>query len=280
MENSKINILVTFDKNYINPFKVMIKSLAVTNSTCKFSIWLLHSAIADKDLNLLNEYCQSLGMEFNWIKVDRDYFKNAPISKRYPQEMYYRLLSPLLLPKTLDKIIYIDPDILVLNSILPLWNLKLKENVFAASSHSGPFDVVNGVNMVRLNNDHSYFNTGVILIDLKKARKIVKADDVFECVKKEDNLLLLPDQDVFNILYGSKTTEIDDAIWNFDAKNIPVYKLKSEGSLTIDWVMKNTVFLHFCGRGKPWKSKSAKSFNILYKHYMNLAGVLKCDDLK
>ena len=148
--------------------------------------------------------------------------------------------------------------------------MELEESVFAAASHSGIFEIINDVNRARLGKDHDYFNTGVILMDLVKARKIVTAEDIFECVRKEMDMLVLPDQDVFNLLYGTHTFQIDDNVWNYDARYYSAYLLKSEGKCTMDWVMQNTVFLHFCGKQKPWKTKNSNRFSALYKHYMNL----------
>lgn len=45
MKKEKIDLLVTFDKNYIEPFKVMLKSLSITNPEEPFHIWLLHSEV-------------------------------------------------------------------------------------------------------------------------------------------------------------------------------------------------------------------------------------------
>lgn len=50
MKKEKINLLVTFDKNYIEPFKVMLKSLSITNPEETFHIWLLHSAVPEENL--------------------------------------------------------------------------------------------------------------------------------------------------------------------------------------------------------------------------------------
>lgn len=270
MRNTKIDLLVTFDKNYIKPFKVMLKSLAVSNPKENFRIWLLHSAIPDDELESLMEYCSDHCMTLMPIKVSRSLFENAPVSKQYPQEMYYRLLAPVLLPENLNKVLYIDPDILVINPVRPLWETELGEAAFAAASHSGIFEIINDVNRVRLGKDHDYFNTGVLRIDLMQARKLVRAEDVFSCVREQTELLVLPDQDIFNLLYGAKTLQVDDAVWNYDARYFSAYLLKSEGKYNIDWVMNNTVFLHFCGKQKPWKTKSFNRFSVLYKHYMNL----------
>lgn len=83
--------------------------------------------------------------------------------------MYYRLLSPLILPKELDRVLYLDPDILIINSLRPLWELNLDMKVFAAASHTGLTEIANDINHVRLNTEHEYFNSGVMLIDLNAA---------------------------------------------------------------------------------------------------------------
>lgn len=268
---NRINILATFDKNYINPFRVMIKSLAISNPTEIFHIWLLHSAIPQEDLFALTEYCSNQKITLTAIEVDRELFKNAPVSKQYPQEMYYRMMAPLMLPNGLERVLYLDPDILVINSVRPLWEMQLEDYSFAAASHSSIFEIIKDVNKVRLGMEHDYFNTGVLLMDLKKSRKLVKSEDIFNCVKEQSEVLLLPDQDVFNFLYGTDTLQVNDAVWNYDARYFFAYLVKSEGQCDMDWVMRNTVFLHFCGKQKPWKKKHTSRFSALYKHYMNLA---------
>lgn len=273
MKNDTINLLVTFDKNYIGPFKTMLKSLVVNNAHENLHIWLLHSAIPEEFLNDLDSFCTKQGADFTPIQVDREIFKNAPISKRYPQEMYYRLLAPVLLPEAIEKVLYLDPDILVINPIRPLWNAPLGEYSFAAASHTGVIDIKTEVNQVRLGIKQDYFNSGVMLMDLKQARSFVNADDIFRCVNDHEDELILPDQDVFNLLYGSATMAVDDAVWNYDARFYPEYLIKSSGEADVDWVIRNTVFLHFCGKRKPWLTGSAyppTRFDTLYKHYMQL----------
>ncbi len=266
-----IHILVTFDKNYIPPFRVMLKSLAVSNPKEIFHFWLLHSNIPNDDLLGLSEYCSKQRMTLTPIQVDRDLFDKAPVSKQYPQEMYYRLMAPLLLPDTLKRVLYLDPDILVINPVRRLWEKALGEYSFAAASHSSNFEIIKDVNQIRLGNGHDYFNTGILLMDLEKGREIVNKEDIFSCVREQGEILLLPDQDIFNILYGIHTLQIDDNIWNYDTRFFSAYFMKSEGQYDMDWVMQNTVFLHFCGKQKPWKKKYLNSFSALYKHYMNLA---------
>ena len=62
------------------------------------TVYLLHSAIPAEKLRELAGSCSGFGADLKPIAVDTALFASAPTSKRYPKEMYYRLLSPLILP--------------------------------------------------------------------------------------------------------------------------------------------------------------------------------------
>lgn len=265
-----IELLVSCDRNYIKPLQVMLMSLLVNNPQEKFCVWLLHSDIPQNELGALNEYCEACGMMLMPVQVERSMFQDAPVSKRYPQEMYYRLLAPILLPDSVKKVLYLDPDILVINPVCPLWETPLGGCSFAAAAHSVVPDMVNDVNRFRLGKD-VYFNTGVILMDLTTARTLVKPEKIFRYARDHFAELLLPDQDIFNYLYGTYTYQVEDTRWNYDARRFSAYLLNSGGKCSMDWVMQNTVFLHFCGKQKPWLNSYSGRFAALYKHYMNLA---------
>lgn len=264
-----IHLLVSFDKNYINPFKVMINSCLINTPNETFHVWLLHKDINQEDQSNLLTGLDSSRIQLTAIQVDQSLFQEATITNRYPQEMYYRLIAPLILPKELDRILYIDPDILVINSIKPLWEINLQDYTFGACSHAGMLDIINSINQVRLNTNHDYFNTGVILMDLKRARDIIDLNTIFSRVNERSIELLLPDQDVFNQLYGKYTLPLDETLYNYDARNYQQYYLRSNTEHDIDWVIQNTIILHFCGKQKPWKKRISTRFSTLYKHYQH-----------
>lgn len=266
-----MNLLLTLDENYLLPCKVLLYSFFSNNQNeTNVTIYLLHRAIPTEKLEELKDYCSGFGADLKPISVDASLFEHAPTNKRYPKEMYYRLLSPLILPKELDRILYLDPDILIINPLRPLWESNLDGKVFAAASHTGLTEIANDINQVRLDTKHEYFNSGVMLIDLNAARKLVTSEDVFDCVWKHEKELILPDQDVFNILYGKQTMPVDDVIWNYDVRNYPKYLIRSTGKNNLNWIMQNTAILHFCGKHKPWQDDYKNPFGMLYLHYLNL----------
>lgn len=265
-----IRLLVALDQNYLPQLQTLLTSVAVNNPGEIMELYLMHSKMPQKGLDRVDQQCRTLGYSMYPIEVNPDFFKEVPVTKRYPQEMYYRLLAPHLLPENLDRILYLDPDTLVINPLRPLWEIALDGNLFAAASHTGLTEFANGVNRIRLGSDSNYFNSGVLLMDLNRCRKEIVPDEVFAFSAEHKASLLLPDQDILNAMYGKRILPLDDVIWNYDARNYNSYMLRSSGKTDVDWILTHTAILHFCGRAKPWKPGYPYRFGILYKHYVRL----------
>ena len=265
-----IKLLVTLDENYLPHLQVLLTSIHASNPGELMTLYLVHSGIPKEKLSTLDTQCALCGMELRPVTVDSELFEGAPVTKQYPQEMYYRLLAAQLLPKGLHRVLYLDPDTLVINPLRPLWETDLGGNIFAAASHKGKTELVSGINQVRLGTESKYFNSGVLLIDLDAARREVVPGEIFAYVERHARELVLPDQDVLNALYGERTLELDDAVWTYDARNFNTYLLRSGGECGLDWVLDHTAILHFCGKTKPWQPGYLHRFGALYKHYIQL----------
>ncbi len=265
-----MELLVTVDKNYILPLQVMLTSLYMNNPGEDVELYLLHSKLQEKELEPLEKQCGRLGYKFFPVKIEDSWFSQAPVTKQYPREMYYRLLAPCFLPQKLHRTLYLDPDILVINSLRPLWETDMKGRLFAAAAHTGKTNLANNINQVRLGTTNKYFNSGVLLINLDQGRKEILPEEIFQYAGEHAKELLLPDQDILNAVFGSRTLELDDYLWNYDARNYSTYLLRSGGVCDMDWVMGNTGILHFCGKTKPWQAGYIHRFGILYKHYMQI----------
>lgn len=266
----QIPLLITLDEHYIPQLQVLLTSLAVNNPGETFHLWLLHSGIPEKVLAAVGRQCDAYGYTFSPIQVDDGLFQGAPVTRQYPKEMYYRLLAPHLLPEEVKRVLYLDPDTLVINPIRPLWETELSGKLFAAAAHTGKTELANSVNQLRLGTDSDYYNSGVLLMDLEAGRREIQPQALFDYVAQHRRELLLPDQDILNALYSERILPLEDALWNYDARKYSSYLLRSGGVYDMNWVMQHTAILHFCGKAKPWKAKYPYRFGILYQHYVQL----------
>lgn len=129
-----INILVTLDENYITYLNVMLYSLLHSNPDCYFKVYLLHSSIPDAALTETRRILAGAGELLPVLAKDIG-LDDAPTTSRYPKEIYYRIFVAKYLPEDVDKVLYLDPDIIVNGSIKELYELNMDEYYFAACSH-------------------------------------------------------------------------------------------------------------------------------------------------
>ena len=271
MTQHTLEIVVTCDEGYLGPLRTMLLSLRANNRAGSIRVWLLHRGIPQAALESLAVFCGRIEIELAPRMVDQALFAHARSSERYPQEMYYRMLAPHVIDADIDRALYLDPDILIINPLAPLFDIELGDCIFAASSHTDAIHPATALNNVRLNTSELYFNTGVILMDMPRAKALIDPDEIFAFAMEHERKLLFPDQDIFNALYSEHTLPVPDQVWNYDARKYPDNIIRTGGEATLDWVINNTAILHFCGRDKPWAPKYRGQFAALYKHYATLA---------
>ncbi len=266
-----MNILVTLNSNYIKPLKVMLKSLVMNNPDEVFDIYLIHAGLSDEEQKMLDAFIAKHNCRLFVIKMDEDCFRDAPVLFHYSKEMYFRLLAYQLLPKNLDRILYLDPDILVLNPIRELYETKLGNNLYAAAYHN-VFSVkeINKLRLMPYEIDE-YYNSGVLLMNLELLRISADENEIFEFVRENRSKLIMPDQDILNALYAKQITNLEEKLYNYDARYYEYYRITSNGTCDMDYIINRTVILHFCGKKKPWAKRYSGKFYSLYKHYEKCA---------
>jgi len=264
-----MNLLFAIDNHVVDQLLTTLYSITINTPNQKFDVYVIQKNELKKTPKIL-KFCERLGLNYHPIILGETFLENAPVTNRYPETIYYRLLAQEYLPADLDRVLYLDVDILAINDLSALYQLDLDESLYAAASHSAlSNNVTEPLNKLRLGNyeAESYFNSGIMMLNLKAIRDQVKSDDIFKYINDNKMALFLPDQDVLNGLYGHQIKKIPDELYNFDARRSPMYYALSNGRWTLDWVIENTVFLHFCGRDKPWKKDYHNRYGGLYKHY-------------
>ena len=246
-----MNILVTLDSNYIQPLTVLLKSIMITNINNYFDIYVAHSSLSEEDFEKIQNATDTTRTKIHSVTIPSHLLEKAPVQKRMSKETYYRLLMMDYLPKNVDRILYLDPDTVVLRDLSPLYNIDFKGRMIAAAGHVKLF--VEDFNRIRFRNpkDSRYFNAGVLMVNVDKMRKTVTSQMMFDYIEKHKRWLLQADQDVLNGMFGRDMICIDECIYNLDEKTV-VYNRKKVKDFK--WIEDNAVIIHYDGKRKPWKS--------------------------
>ncbi len=242
-----MNILVALNSNYVRQLTVMLHSMMLSNPDEYFDIFVAHSSLTQHDFRRISDSTDRKRCVIHPVKVQSKILDDAPVLKRISKETYYRLLAAEYLPQYLDRILYLDPDTVIMNPLDKLYNIDFGDNLIVAATHVALF--VKTYNLKRLNmpENGEYINAGVMLMNLEGLRKSYTAQQIFDYIELNKKKLYLADQDVINALYGERTLTIRPELINLDEKTF-----KRSGK-SLAWVEENTMIIHYDGKMKPWK---------------------------
>lgn len=261
------HILVTLDRNYLKVLSVMLYSLSQSDPESVYTVYVVNNTLTEEDFASLSALLPRT--ELVNVQVPEDLLQNAPVSDRYPTEMYYRLFAARYLPQQLERILYLDPDLVVLHSLRSLYQIDFDGKLFAAASHieSRTFRELNR-RRLHLSEHAKYLNSGVMMMNLALLRK-ESPQTIIDYIQSHKATLLLPDQDVLNALYADRTVPLDPLVYNLGEKYLRLKNLHLPPAekLTLDWVRSNTAIVHYYGRNKPWKEHYRGSLGIFYHEW-------------
>ena len=263
---SVMNILVTLNSGYIGPLSVMLKSIMINEPDEEIHLYVAHSPLTEKDFDIIDRVIDKTRTTVHPVAVSPSLLEHAPVLKRISKETYYRLLVLDIIPVDVERILYMDPDIVVNKSMRELYNVDFNGSIIAGAGHTaGCVEWYNKKRLAMPENSH-YVNAGVLMFNLAEMRKFCTTQDIFDYIEKNLKKLWLSDQDVINGMFGGRTVYFDTRVFNLDEK-----VFRRERKIDLAWVRKNTSIIHYNGSDKPWKEKYKGKMAEFYFYYKALA---------
>ena len=261
-----MNLLFSADKNYYSLLLDCLWSVAERGCADVYDAYILCSDFNREDKNLIEQNVQD-SIHCHFVSVPQGLFDGFPVSKRYPLQIYYRLAAPMFLPADMDRILYLDADITVINSLIPLYQSSFDGNWFMACTHTAK--LLTKANRVRLgidvDEDVPYINTGVMMMDMIQLREHLRIEDIRQYVERKQRSLILPDQDILTALYGGKVKLLDSLRYNLSDRTLAIYNADpSHQKIDLTWVRENGVIIHYFGRNKPWNPHYIGILDVFY----------------
>ncbi|NGP16850.1 glycosyltransferase family 8 protein [Devosia aurantiaca] len=263
-----IHIALTFDDNFWAP------AYATMRSVCLFTFrrhdlifHLCHRTLTDQHREDLAAIADEFPVELRWYDLDqsemfRDIAKRMPENKRLSNIVYARLMLDRLVGPEVERILYLDCDMLVRDRIEALFDIDMQGNAIAAVRDTiGAF--ITGGRDLKGNRDlfdpaNYYFNAGMVLIDTAKWRDADIIGRMEEAFASGVMARIYYDQDLLNLIFHGKWLKLPWR-WNtVDARHA------HEGL--------DPAILHYTGENKPWGvfagMRQSVAFARLYRHVM------------
>ncbi|TVP90685.1 glycosyltransferase family 8 protein [Alkalibacterium sp.] len=267
-----INLLFSLNENYVYPLKVLIQSITDNHPRDSFCMYLLHNGISDDTINGLKDFIEKEGDVFKPIKSDT-FFRHSDkiaITRYYALEMYLWMFAPYLLPDDVDRVLYLDPDIVCINDLKSFYNKSFYGYSFVATNYKYKTKWVQPFNNLRLRNFESdnYFNSGVVLMNLEKLRKTANPNEIVQSIRENKPFLILPDQDIFNLIFVNDILEEDWRLYNMNPKVYEKLKILFPHKYNLSNVENEVVFVHYSGKHKPWDEREKYKY-VLGQYYFD-----------
>lgn len=168
-------------------------------------LYILDSGITDENKQKIETVCKS------YKRSDVIFIPGRNISEKLSMKVavdrgslsqYARLFVSSDLPQELSRVLYLDCDIVVKKSIRELWNLDLQGKTIGALMDA--FSKYYRVNIDLEPND-IMFNSGVMLIDLKKWREDNVENQLLKFIKAKNGRIQQGDQGALNAVLSHDT---------------------------------------------------------------------------
>lgn len=271
---NKYNILYTSDSNYFCHMITSIFSLVENNKNMNLVIHIIEDNFTYEQITMLHQLETKYNIEIKLysFKQIAERIKKYNIPKWRDSDIANARLFTHEIIRDVDKLLYLDSDTIILNSLLELFNNDFKTPLAAVKEFFVPSHVKNVLN--------SYYNSGVILFDYEKWEKEDCTKKLCDGIKNNNIELEYPDQDLLNLnLQNFISTlninyNINPYLYIYDKypllakryyKNLNNFYSYEE----ICDALKNPYILHMLSYlgARPWIKNKIHPFNDIYQNY-------------
>ncbi len=265
------------DKNYIMPCGVMIKSLCENNKDCEIRIHV----IVDNDVNdnhkksltkIIEPYEYKSIIFYNMDKIQMIDFPALNKNTHIKRSTYFRLYLTEILPHDINKILYLDADLIIEKNLSVLWNYDIEKYAIGwCLEHET--DNISQYNRLQYPRNKCYYNAGVSLINLTYWRKHNLLEKFTKFMTQHYNRIKYHDQDVMNCVLIDCCLRLP-LKFNvqpgfFYKKDLILMDLQKYGE-EIEEAKKDPFILHFSTRYKPWNEDCSHPLKSTFFKYQDM----------
>lgn len=249
-----IHIACAADDKYLPHTAAMLHSLWWHNRDCRLCVhFLFGPELSVSGRARLERMAHALGFDLHFVFVPAEFVEGLPSRGYISHVVWYRIFMPQLLPE-LDRVLYLDGDVIAMDSIAPLWSEDLGTNYFAAVTNVVPDYHRLRASELGMSGPERYFNAGVALWNLRLMRGEGFTEQVLAYARDHVQRLLWLEQDILNVLYGDRRLPLHPR-WN--AQNgmfVGEWGTRLLDPQQLQEALQRPGLLHFEGGsfGKPW----------------------------
>jgi len=240
-----LEILVCLDKNLTKQLICLLYNLVRTqNCLDSYTVHVIHGEIAQSYIRRIKQFCIKVKLNIKFYHFQLDEEMDFPTWGHGSEGNYYRLFFSDITKIRTGKLLYLDLDLLLLQDLTSLYEIDLQEYPLGAHGEES--------NQTEGDEVESSFNSGIMLIDVKKWISNEVPKNSVQIIKDEKIPLIWWDNDILNSIFSDNWFDIGKK-WNLMPSSFSGNTIENPG------------IIHFAGSAKPWHKGYHLSYANAYR---------------
>jgi len=272
MKKDKFTVVSSCNDGFAEHVSALFVSILenTEHSAADFDFYVIDDEISIANKRLMRETIKEYDAALHFLTIDKKYFTDAVESDRIPETAYYRIAIPeLFRDQDLERILYLDCDMIALADISELWEIDLSGYTLAAVEDAGFHHRLEKMEIAC--DSTKYFNSGFMLINMRKWLSENVTNRVLRYIHDNPDKLKFHDQDALNAILHDHWLQLHPK-WNAQSYIMKreVQHPDPEGEKEYFQARRDPKILHYSGHVKPWDPEFTSSLKKYYEEYEDL----------
>jgi lipopolysaccharide biosynthesis glycosyltransferase len=268
-------VLCAADDRYARPLAVTLLTAGETmEKGHELTVYLVDNGLSEQSLMMLKETLAGLPVHLEMVPRQELGIEDLGVSHHISRTAYLRLFADRWLPSSLDQVLYLDSDLLIAESLTELWRRPLGENFCLAvpdiacpyidsrlapksfrehAPYTAAYRPIPNYRELGLDGGSYYFNSGVMLLNLRRWRNEQMGERLLECLRNNREHVWCWDQYALNAVLAGHWERLP-LRWNAGSH---LFEFPSRVPGPIDSeefreMRERPAIVHFTTEFKPW----------------------------
>ncbi len=277
MKNDRLEVVYASNDGYARHLGVSMCSLFDRNREFEeIRVHVLSMGISAENRARLQELADRFGRTLVFAEMDdlERRFSHPVDTGGFDISIMLRLFMGEVLPKDIERVLYLDCDTVVLQSLRKLWQTELGTCILGAVMEPTIYPAVK--ESIGLGAEDAYYNSGVLLVDLVRWREEHVQEQLFDFWKEKGGKLFASDQDVINGTLKGRICTLPPrynfftnyryfsyrALWAY----APTYRAVTQAQL--QEAKHHPFIVHYMGDERPWIAGNLNHYRRAYEKYL------------
>lgn len=252
MTNEKMNICLLSSDAFMPHSAALIASIMENKAPedCIVFHYFCEN-VSDKSKATLLTMKQNWDFDIQFYDMEVGFFDGYHQFCKGSYMGYYKIVIPRILPQEIDKVLFLDSDMIVQTSLAPFYETNIEGKYAAVVAERKKCDYF-------CTHNEPYFNAGVVLMNLKKYREDHIEEKIIDLCNKRIIKAICVEQDFLNEVFRGNVIYLP-LQWN-----MMLDKIQRDFLLSADWNMypysedeiheaeSNPKIIHYVSNRKPW----------------------------